>query len=797
MNKNMATKTKTKKLVIPKKASIRVIWKDDPHNYTKERVKRIEQYFKEKYSIDKIQVIFKPKKIDTENGQVEMSITDNVTDINYQRKLFKEWLDTNNIEIDWERLLKLDDKVNEKLKEKISEEYRYRNWFIKEIEWDNFLSYGDGNKLSFDNLKGITVISSNPANMGGKTALSVDLLLFLFFNETTRTKVAAQVFNKFRDNVNKVRVKGVVNIDGLDYIIERTLTRSKKKTEDGHNVKSDLNYQKIMPDGSIQNLEGEQRNETEKFIQKSIGSVDDFLLTIIATSDNLEELIHTQPTQKGRLLSKFIGLEVIETKEEIVKEMKTKWAKNLKSDLYNIIDLEKEIINSKQNIETLLQTNTDNESKTFVLDNDIKESNDIRELLISQKVAIDGETIKLRPDDIEREISTITEKGVKTKDKYDELKLEFDKLKEIEFDGEKHKELKQQLNDLNIEKSNKTIKKNGIESLIKNLEEGEFCSLCKQPLKDVDHSEEIESNKTLLEELKQEIEKVIVNIGLVESEIKELDEIKSKVDDYDRKSIMLSKMELEIDNLRLQLKEKRDLKKRYEDNIGNIEKNKDIDSKLLGYKSKIERLNFERDELIRNIQKNKLEIQRSEENITNKKELIETIKVEEDVKIIFEIYSRLVGKNGISKLVMKNVVPLINSELERLLLDTANFKLSIDINGKQEVDFLLEKDDEDGKKVVYLLTEGSGLEKTLGSLALRMVLSRISTLPKPNIIVLDEVLGKVSNDNLELVGNFLQKCSEMFDNIFLITHNPLVRDWANNIINIEKNNNISHINYGI
>jgi DNA repair exonuclease SbcCD ATPase subunit len=89
------------------------------------------------------------------------------------------------------------------------------------------------------------------------------------------------------------------------------------------------------------------------------------------------------------------------------------------------------------------------------------------------------------------------------------------------------------------------------------------------------------------------------------------------------------------------------------------------------------------------------------------------------------------------------------------------------------------------------LTEGSGFEKTIGSLALRMVLSRVSLLPKPNIVVLDEVLGKVSNDNLELVGNFFQKCSEMFENIFLITHNPTVRDWATNIIEIEKINNVS------
>jgi DNA repair exonuclease SbcCD ATPase subunit len=785
----MSVKEKTK-ITIPSKATVRVQWEDEPQNYTKDKVKRIEHYFAEKYGVEKVQVIFKPKKVDSVNGEVEMSITDNVMDSNYQRRLFKEWLDNNQINVDWERLLRLDDKVNDKLKQIRDVEYRYRNWYIKELEWDNFLSYGDGNKLTFDNLKGVTVITSNPANMGGKTVLSVDLLLFLFFNETTRTKVAAQIFNKFRD-VNHVRVKGVITIDGGDYIIERSLSRSKKRNEEGYNVKTDLNFQKIMADGSIQNLEGEQRRETDDFIRKSIGSVDDFLLTIIATSDNLEELIHTLPTQKGKLLSKFIGLEVIEQKEEIVKELKSAWAKNLKSDQYNTADLTVEIENLKEKIKTLgLDIETCKTQKENI-EQEIKETNDIKEILISQKITIDNDVLRLRITDIERDIKDITDKGKKSKEKYDVLKAEFDALTEVEYDSQTHKEWKQQLSDLNTAKSHRTIKRDGVVSLIKNLEEGEFCSLCKQPLKDVDHSEEIAGNKLALEELNKNIVDLEKEILTAKTEIEKLDKIKEKVDEYDKKSLMLDKLNLEIDNLRMQLKDKKELKKKYEDNIENIEKNKELDTKILGYSSKLERLNRERDEVLNRSQRNASEILRAEDTITKNVSIIEVIKTEEEVKVIFEIYSRMVGKNGITKLIMKNVIPLLNSELERLLIDSANFKLLVDINAKQEVDFILQRENENGQEISYLLTEGSGFEKTIGSLALRMVLSRVSLLPKPNIVVLDEVLGKVSNDNLELVGNFFQKCSEMFENIFLITHNPTVRDWATNIIEIEKINNVS------
>lgn len=787
----MTTKTK-QKIKIPPKANCRIIWEDAPENYTKDRVKKIEQYIAEKYGVSKVQVIFKPKKQDTEHGQVEISIADNVMDSNYQRKLYKEWLDGNKIDVDWERLIRLDDKVNDKLKQIRDIEYRYRNWYIKELEWDNFLSYGDGNKLSFDGLRGVTTISSNPANQGGKTALSVDLLLFLFFNETTRTKVAAQIFNKFRDT-NTVRVKGKINIDGGDYIIERILTRSKKKNEEGYNVKTDLNFQKIMADGSIQNLEGEQRRETDEFIRKSIGDVDDFLLTIIATSDNLEELIHTLPTQKGKLLSKFIGLEVIEQKEEIVKELKSAWAKNLKSDQHNSGDLTKEIKDLNVKIKDLNDDNTFCDVKLDELKVELTETNSIKDILLSQKIVIDTEIIRLRPEDIDREIDAITEKGKKSKEKYDLLKEDFDKLTEIEYDIETHKEWKQQLSDLNTAKSHGSIKKDTVQDSIKNLEEGEFCSLCKQPLKDVDHSDEIKANKLTLEGLIKGLKELEVEIEEAKNEIEKFDKIKEKVDDYDRKSIMVDKIELEIENLRLQLKEKKDLKKKYEDNIGNIEKNKDLDSKILGYNAKLERLNRERDGYLSRTQRNKSDIERAEDTITKNKELIKTIKIEEEVKIIFEIYIRMVGKNGIVKLIMKNVMPLLNSELDRLLSDSANFRLVVDINAKQEVDFLLEKEDESGQKINYLLTEGSGLEKTLGSLALRVVLSRISSLPKPNLLVLDEVFGKVANDNLENVCNLVSKISEYFDNLFVISHNPLIRDWGTNIITINKTNNISNI----
>ena len=109
----------------------------------------------------------------------------------------------------------------------------------------------------------------------------------------------------------------------------------------------------------------------------------------------------------------------------------------------------------------------------------------------------------------------------------------------------------------------------------------------------------------------------------------------------------------------------------------------------------------------------------------------------------------MIGKNGISKLVLSSVIPIINYELTRLLDEVCDFDVELEINDKNEVDFNIIKSDISKK-----LKSGSGLETTIASLALRCVLGRISTLPKPNIIVFDEVLGKIANINLDYVKTF-------------------------------------------
>ena len=135
-------------------------------------------------------------------------------------------------------------------------------------------------------------------------------------------------------------------------------------------------------------------------------------------------------------------------------------------------------------------------------------------------------------------------------------------------------------------------------------------------------------------------------------------------------------------------------------------------------------------------------------------------------------------------------MPVVNNELSHLLSEDSTFDLEVKVNDKNEIDFwLVDKE----THVYKSLSSGSGYEKTISSLSLRAVLSKFSSLPKPNVTVFDEVFGKVSNENLHIVREFFLKIKEYFNCVFLITHNQLVTEWGDNSITIKKNNNISSL----
>ena len=321
-----------------------------------------------------------------------------------RKELIKKYLIANGYEKSLDEVLNIDILVEDKIASEKSEITPFKKWYIKNIEFSNFLSFGDNQKIDFEKVEGITAVESNPPNFGGKTVLTVDLLLFLFFNTTTKTNKAEEIFNRFR-NKDKVVVKGEIQIDGEDYIIVREVNRKLKRNKSEYTVSTSLEFFKKLSDGSLQNFTGEQRRETEEFIKKSIGTMDDFLMTILTTSTNLEELIDSKPTARGQVLSRFLGLDSLKLKEDVAKEITSNYSKGMISNIYNVESLKEEIEIGKLDIEQENKNIQKCIDELTDVNGRIEKGQGYRDDLIKKKhIGLDDELLRINPESMENEI---------------------------------------------------------------------------------------------------------------------------------------------------------------------------------------------------------------------------------------------------------------------------------------------------------------------------------------------------------------------------------------------------------
>jgi len=764
---------------------IKVTWEDIPENFTQEKIKRVRSYFQRKYKSKNVTLL--TKSIDRDaTGELDIDIEENVMDTNYQKNLMEQFIKNNSIGVDLDLLKRLDDKVNSKMSDEINLNTRYKRVYIKKIKFSNFLSFGNDNILDVNSLGGITVIDSNPPNFGGKSVLAVDLILFLFFNDTTKSAKAIDIFNRFT-KVNEVFVQGEVEIDGKDYIIVRKIKRKKTK-KGGWSVSTSLEFLQIEENGNLKNFTGEQRRETETFIKESIGTMSDFLLTVLTTAGNLESLIESKPTERGNILSRFVGLETLKDKESTAKKMYSEWSKKIISNLYNIEDLKHDIKILTEEKNNLLELNVDNKILLTETKKLIQKRNEDRDSLLSSKSTdIDKKVENTNPRLVGEEISSETKLlDIMT----NKLKIYGDNEMPEEVDLELIRNKTKNRDTLNTQNiKNQTNLKN-LNKTLNNLIESEVCPMCKQTLKDVDHKEEIKNLKKDISKLTKEVKKDEEKLTVFEKVIETLNNKKIIFDEYEKDILKKERLILEIDQKKLTIEILSSSLKKWEENKLKLEKNNHIDKKIMTIKSEIDVLNNKKDKLIRVFEENKSRCKVIEDNNKISNERIDTINKENDVDKVFRAYLTVFGKNGIIKTIMKSVVPKLNNELMSLLSDVTKFSVKIKVNDKNEVEFWM-VDNVSG--VEKLLLTGSGYEKTMASLAIRTVLTKVSCLPRPNITVFDEVLGKVSNENLEEVSIFFSRVKEYFENILLITHNPLVREWSDNIVTVTKEKNISRL----
>ena len=793
----------TKKVEIGTNSKVNIKWKVNAIDYSHDKSNELIAKFAKKYKISKYNISLEPVFIKKdENGEVTEytnEITQNIQYPEFQHKLFKQLIDEREIkDCNFDEIIKIDDLINNGIN---YEDYENsKTYSIKWIKWSNFMSYGPDNFFDFTKLKGLVQLTSDPSNQGGKTTFSIDLLRFLLFGKVTSREddwTLSRVFNRHIPEATEVTVEGCVCIDGIDYIIKRVLTRPQlSKRTDKSKVSQKVYYYKLVNDEYIDlededNEAGSSTKETNKIIKDSIGNERDFDLMICVDSDNLKGLISLKDTERGRLISRWIGLLPLEEKDKIARET------------FNKIIVPKLMLNKydKNNLQEVIDEKVeenDNLTKEVIkLNKSVKEFEKkvddykkMRDGFLSSKQSIDESLTNVDIVTLEKKIYDIKEDGRKKREEKNNNEETLKELKDVFFDKQKYLDnisLKEKLsNQLTECRGNYKRVKSEIESL----KNGEYCPTCGAKLKNIDNSNSIKEKEAELNKYTENGNNISNEYNKISDEINKLSEIQEKYNKKTKLEIIIEKNQSDIDNYLLQYKEFTRTLNDIEKNKAAIEQNNNINNSLNVVNANIKQEEINIQNFNSKIVEYNLTIENNKKVIKTNSDVIKVIETEEKTVRNWKIYLELIGKNGISKLVLRNVLPLINGHLKHLLSpDICDFTVEVDIDDRNDVRFNMIHDN-----VKSSLGGGSGFEKTAASLALRSVLSKISSFSRPSFVVFDEVLGGVSAENYDNMKKLYDKMIVDYGLCFQISHLKSIMDWHDGgIITISKENNISKI----
>ena len=157
--------------------------------------------------------------------------------------------------------------------------------------------------------------------------------------------------------------------------------------------------------------------------------------------------------------------------------------------------------------------------------------------------------------------------------------------------------------------------------------------------------------------------------------------------------------------------------------------------------------------------------------------------------IAYDIFVKATHANGISYEVIKSMLPVINDEIQKVLSSIVEFQVFFAEDG-DKLEVYLKHPNYDPRP----LSMGSGAEKTIASMAVRLALISVSSLPKSNIFVLDEPATALDAEHMEGFTRLLQMIKAQFKTVLLITHLEGLKDVVDMTIDIDKTDGYAQVN---
>ena len=657
-------------------------------------MKRLIATIRKKYQVEDITI---QRTIGSASTNTSSSLAiGNVRDVEYQNVLLTEYIDTNfpqatPNEID--AIRHINRTINSKLP--AVESIRHTTWHPISFEFDNMFSYGEGNVLNFENLSDVCGLFA--ANTSGKSSL-LDAITYTIFDKCSKTSKANEVLNNKKD-----WFRGVFRFEmnGIIYTIERKGTQNKKKET---HVKVDVDFYT-----DSENLNGEERSETNKNIRRYLGTYDDFILTAFSLQADNNNFIEKSQKERKDLLSQFLDITVFEQLYQLaadeIKETAGRLKDYKKTDFAEIIinvQADAVITDNQDTIISLEQLEDQHQEQRNALQEQILQlietklpttydGPNIKELQLQEQTLVSKiESIQTEIESAEQELETLTE----TIESLD-LELLAINVDAIKTQIEQYQKLESNINKQSHKFRQQQEQVNAKQEKIKHLESHEYDPNCKYCTSNVfvqnaiEAQNTIDSDRAILEELQQHIESATIELNKLQPVFETADQYSKLKSNIATKKITLERNELQLQILEsdLQTRESEletviERQESFRKNETAIVHNQSIDSSIEECKSKITSCS-QQIKIIQDQIKSlfgAIEVAR-----TNKSTAMEQLERYQQLEIeykAYEYYLESVKRNGIPYELVAKAIPKIESEINNVLNQIVEFNMVLNTDGK-------------------------------------------------------------------------------------------------------------------
>ena len=797
-------------LSIPADARIRLI---AGYSLTLEKMRR---------AIDVCKTRFKPESVTFVNrGDLDPTaeeVTDHIVhedlrDITVQEEIMEEFLKDYQVEPETlEEIFSLNRKYNIAA-EQTEEVARNVKWKLKRFKWDNLFNYGAKNEINFSKLRGLVGIFGK--NYSGKSSI-VDGLLYTVFNNTAKN--SRKNLNVVNQNEDSCFGKVEIDIGKDTYTITRESEKYKKNVKGKQTVeaKTDVGFsRKNRTTREIIEMNGIDRNETDQNIRRVFGSIDDFLLTSLASQLGSLSFIGEGSTKRKEILAKFLDLDIFDQKFKLAKEdsADTKGALNKLKDhdfateiaeaTSNLAYSEVETDRKKSQIDLLKERMTS--LKTSLDEANKKLSSSPQEFLDIKQITTDLKEVEGKIDDIKAKNANIMDRISEDEEVLSKIEGSLEEIDvgayedKLEHIDEKLKVLSSLEKDIELIEQRRKASTNKVK-LLAEVPCGSEYSHCKF-IKDAYKAE------NTLEEIRVEVKDLTISKQNTEEEVSQLepDVVKSYLKTYDdlvkkrraltdgvsEGKLVLEKNRSELLVLMRSHNDLQDKRKQYEDNeeaIKNLEKAMKNKQSLKNDLHDAEgELTSSQDELLL-LFKSHGSLEQEVENLKKRQQELENLRKE---YTSYELYLKCMHSNGISYDIIKKRLPIINEEISKILANIVNFEVFFEEDGRK-LDIMIKHPKFEPRPIEM----GSGAEKTIASMAIRLALIKISTLPTGDVFILDEPATSLDEEHMEGFVRLLEMIKSEFKTVLLISHLDTLKDVVDKQIIIEKDaNGYAHANF--